>query len=456
MSPSSSSSESLSAPYDGLLGSLPGDALVDAAIGDAALVSAMLRVEATMASAQAATGLIPQSSADVIATVVADAHYDVRELGRAAVAAGNPVVPLASWLTRDVRARDASAAAHVHFGTTSQDILDTALMLIARDAVAVILDRLDACSGLLVSLAREHARALMTGRSLGQIAAPITFGLKAVGWLGGVDAARDRLEAASSRFAVQLGGPVGTRVAWGAHAPRLAASVASALGLADAPPWHTERSRIVDLASALGQVVAALGTIATDVILLSQNEIGELSESPSAGRGSSSAMPHKRNPIGSILVRSATLQSPGLVSTLLAAAVHDNERAAGAWHAEWTPLRELLHLAGGAGAEMSGVLSGLVVHADTMRENVTGRGSVMFAESVARALMRHVDRAEAQSIVADASVVATSSGRSLRDVLEDSPASGHLSAEDLDAAFDPTDHIDAAARLVEQTLGART
>lgn len=455
MSQSSSRSESSSAPYDGLLGSLPGDTSVDAVIGDAALVSAMLRVETTMASAQAAAGLIPRSSAEVIGEVTMSADYDARELGRAAVAAGNPVVPLASWLTRDVRAVDPSAAAYVHFGTTSQDILDTGLMLIARDAVEVILERLGACADTLASLAAEHARTLMTGRSLGQIAAPITFGLKALGWLGGLDAARDRLRAASSRLAVQLGGPVGMRAAWGTQAADVTAMCASSLGLADAPPWHTERSRIVDLATALGQAVAALGTIATEIVLLSQNEIGELSESPSAGRGASSAMPHKRNPIGSILVRSAALQSPGLVSTLLAAAVHDNERATGAWHAEWAPLRELLHLAGGASAEMSGVLDGLEVRTDTMRENVNGRGSVMFAESVSRALMRHVDRAEAQSIVADASVVASSSGRPLRDVLDDSPAANHLSAEELDAAFDPTDHIEAAARLVEQTLGAR-
>lgn len=451
MSQSSSRSETSSAPYDGLLGSLPGDTSVNAMIGDAALVSAMLRLEATMASALAAEGLIPRSSVEVIAS----ADYDARELGRAAVAAGNPVVPLASWLTRDVHAVDPSAAAHVHFGTTSQDILDTALMLIARDAVAVILERLDACADTVASLATVHARTLMTGRSLGQIAAPITFGLKALGWLGGLDAARDRLRAASSRLAVQLGGPVGTPVAWGPNANRLSAAMSSALGLADAPPWHTERSRIVDLATALGQAVAALGGIATDIVVLSQNEIGELSESPSAGRGGSSAMPHKRNPIGSILMRSAALQSPGLVTRLLAAAVHDNERATGAWHADWNPLRELLHLAGGAAAESVGVLSGLVVHVDTMRDNVIGRGSVMFAESVSRALMRHLDRAEAQSIVADASVVAVSSGRTLRDVLDDSPAHDYLSADELDAAFDPTDHIKAAARLVEQTLGAR-
>ncbi len=231
--------------------------------------------------------------------------------------------------------------------------------------------------------------------------------------------------------------------------------MSSALGLADAPPWHTERSRIVDLGSALGQAIAALGTIATDVVVLSQNEIGELSESPSAGRGGSSAMPHKRNPIGAVLIRSAALQSPGLVSTLLTAAVHDNERATGAWHAEWAPLRELLHLAGGASNEAVGVLSGLVVHVDTMNANVTGRGSLMFAESVSRVLMRHLGRAEAQSIVADASTSAASSGRPLRDVLDASPAHDHLSVDELDAAFDPTDHIEAAARLVEQTLGAR-
>jgi len=444
-----------SAPYDGLLGSLPGDDSVDAAISDSALVSAMLRCESSLATCQAEVGLIPASAAQAIAEVAGRVEYDAAELGCEAVGAGNPVVPLVSWLSRDVGARDAAAAAYVHFGATSQDILDTALMITARRAVIIILERLDACAEAAAGLAREHARTLMTGRTLGQIAAPITFGLKAAGWLGGLDAARGRLHDASDRLAIQLGGPVGTRAAWGADGAALSASWAAALGLADSAPWHTERSRITDLSSALGQALAALGTIATDVVVLSQNEVGELSESPSAGRGSSSAMPHKRNPIGSILVRSAALRSPGLVSTLLIAAVHDNERATGAWHAEWTPLRELLHLAGGAAHEMAGVLAGLVVHADTMRENVEGRGSVMFAESVSRALMRHVDRDEARSIVTEAANAAADAD-SLRAALDDSPAADHLSADELDAAFDPTDHIEAAARLVDQMIGHRT
>ena len=450
MKPSSSSFDH---PYGGLLGALPGDAEVNSLISDEALLAAMLRFEVALASAQAQLGIIPRTSAEVIADVAGSASYDCDELGRAAGDAGNPVVPLVSWLTRDVGAVDAVASASVHFGATSQDVLDTALMMLATDSLTRILDRLGAARSQAARLASDHAETLMSGRTLGQIAAPITFGLKALGWLGGLDAASAQLADAQRRIAIQLGGPVGTRAAWGASGDDLAASMAKTLGVADALPWHTERSRIVELAGALGHAVTACAAIATDVVVLAQNEIGELAEAGGGGRGVSSAMPHKRNPIGSILVRSAGIRAPGLVVTVLAASVHDSERATGAWHAEWVALRDLLHLAGGAATTMAEVLDGLKVNADVMAANVTGRGSVMFAESVARALMAYVDRATAQEIVSNATTRASSTGRSFRDALRTDPAaSAHLNADAQAAAFDPAPHVAAASHLVRTGL----
>jgi 3-carboxy-cis,cis-muconate cycloisomerase len=457
MRPSSSSSEHPeSSPYAGLLGALPGDPEVDAGVSDGAFLAAMLRFEVALAAGQARLGLIPVASAQVIADVAGSVSYDCDELGRAAVDAGNPVVPLVAWLTRDVGALDPVAAGSVHVGATSQDVMDTALMMLAASSLTQILDRLGMASSDVARLAADHAETLMTGRTLGQIAAPVTFGLKALGWLGGLDAAAVQLAGAQHRIAIQLGGPVGTRAAWGTHGAALAASMARTLGVADALPWHTERSRVVELAAALGQVVTACAGIATDVVALAQNEIGELTEPSAAGRGVSSAMPHKQNPIGSILVRSAGIRAPGLVATVLAASVHDGERATGAWHAEWVPLRDLLHLAGGAVSTMAEVTHGLQVHADVMAANVAGRGSVMFSQSAARALSAHVDRPTAQAIVADAARVAATTGGSFRDALHASPAAApYLTPDAQAAAFNPAPHVAAAARVVRAGLSRR-
>ena len=456
MKPSSSSSDH---PYGGLLGALTGDPQVNALISDEAFLAAMLQFEVTLADAQAQLGIIAAASAKVIADVASSVSYDCDELGGAAREAGNPVVPLVSWLTRDVGAVDAAASASVHFGATSQDVLDTALMILATSSVTRILDQLGAASSNAARLAADHAATLMTGRTLGQIAAPITFGLKVFVWLGGLDAAAAQLAGAQRRIAIQLGGPVGTRAAWGADGDALAASMAETLRVADALPWHTERSRVVELASALGQVVSACARIASDVVVLAQNEIGELSETSETsdrGRGGSSAMPHKRNPIGSILVRSAGIRAPGLVATLFAASVQDGERATGAWHAEWVALRDLLHLAGGVVTTTAEVLADLQVNVDVMRANVTDRGSVMFAESAARALTAHVDRETAQAIIFDVATQASSTGRSFRDaLLTDSAACLHLTPQAQAAVFDPAPHVAAAAQLVRTGLSRR-
>jgi 3-carboxy-cis,cis-muconate cycloisomerase len=444
------------APYGGLLGALPGDPPVDAVLGDRSLVAAMLRAEAALAAAQVTVGLVPAAAAEVIGRVAGSRDYDPGELGIAAAASGNPVVPLAAWLTRDVAAQDEDAARWVHHGATSQDILDTALMLVADDALSQTLHVLDRCCSTLVLLATRHASTLMAGRTLGQLAAPTTFGLTVTGWLTGVDAAAVQLRASRSRLAVQLGGPVGTGVAWGPRLPEVLGAFAAATGLRTAPPWHTDRSRVVQLAASLGQAVIACAKIATDVVTLSQNEIGELREGATAGRGGSSAMPHKHNPVGSVLIRSAAVRAPGLVASVLSAAVHEGQRATGAWHAEWSPLRELLHLAGGATAATADVLEGLEVREQAMADRVAGAGSVMFAESVSRALGGALGRAAAQDVVGAAARTAEQTGSPFRELLEaDDRVTSHLDPAALGACFDPGPHVRAAAGLVALTLSRR-
>jgi 3-carboxy-cis,cis-muconate cycloisomerase len=458
MRPSSSRSEppASSTPYGGLLGGLPGDPPVDAAVGDRSWVTAMLRAEAALAAAQATVGLVPAAAAEVIGRVAGSRDYDPGDLGSAAAASGNPVVPLAAWLTRDVAAQDEDAAGWVHRGATSQDILDTALMMVADEAVARILHLLDRCASTLVRLATRHASTLMAGRTLGQLAAPTTFGLTVTVWLTGIDAATVQLRASRSWLAVQLGGPVGTGVAWSPQLPELLEAFAAVTGLRAATPWHTDRSRVVELAASLGQAVSACAKIATDVVTLSQNEIGEVREGAAPGRGGSSAMPHKHNPVGSVLIRSAAVRAPGLVATVLSAAVHDGQRATGAWHAEWSPLRDLLHLAGGVTALTADVVEALEVRDQVMAERVTGDGAVMFAESVSRALSGALGRAGAQDVVAAAARTAEQTGTPFHEPLRfDDRINSHPDSTELDACFDPGPHVRAAAGLVALTLSRR-
>ncbi len=336
---------------------------VPALVSDEAWLAALLTVEASLARVQAQAGLIPVAAADAIEAVGAD-RFDLATLGLAAAESGNPVVPLVAAL------RDAvgpAAAEHVHAGTTSQDILDSAAMLLAHRALAAVLADLAGAASAAARLAREHRDTAMAGRTLLQQAVPVTFGLLAAGWLTGLTAAAGRLtEVRDTRLAVQLGGPAGTLAGL---APDLPARLATALGLA-APvlPWHTDRTRIGDLAGALGTAAGAVGKVARDVTLLAQTEVGEVAE----GRpGGSSAMPHKRNPVAAVSALAGAAQAPGLVATLLAAMPQELQRAAGGWHAEWRPLRELLTATGSAAAWLHDCLENLVVHPDRMRANLS-------------------------------------------------------------------------------------
>lgn len=338
---------------------------VAAAVGDDAWLTAMLQVEAALAQVQAFSGLIPQADADAIAGCARPERFDAADLGARAAASGNPVVPLVETL----RALAGEAGPSVHLGATSQDILDTAGMLVASQALRPLLADLTACAEQAARLARDHRDTRMIGRTLLRQAVPTTFGLKAAGWLSGLDAARRRLEQVRrERLAVQFGGAAGTLAPFGDDGPDLVEGLATLLGLAEPVlPWHTERTRVADLAGALGATAGVVAKVARDLTLMAQDEVDEAADGTPGG---SSTMPHKRNPIAAVCALGSAASAPGLVASLLAAMVHEHERAAGAWHAEWRPLRELLVCTGSAASWLRAALERLVVHPDVMRANL--------------------------------------------------------------------------------------
>jgi 3-carboxy-cis,cis-muconate cycloisomerase len=394
------------------------DALREA-LSDEAYLAAMLRFESALATAEARAGVIPEEAAAAIAAACDPARFDVAELGRAAVSSATPVVPLAKAL------REASG--YAHWGATSQDALDTATMLVARDALALILTELDGVAAAAARLAEAHRSSVMPGRTLLQQALPVTFGLKAAGWLVAVLDARRQLVAAP--LAVQLGGAAGTLAALGDAGPRVLAGLAQELGLEEPDlPWHTARGRIGELAGALAVAAGALGKAALDVVLLAQTEVGEVTE---ASGGGSSAMPHKQNPAAAVRARACAQQAVAAASAVLATASHELERAAGAWQAEWLPLRAALGFAGGAAAALRETLDGLQVHPERMRENLD---PLVMAERVALVLGR--DEVQAAAASGD-----------FREAL-----AAHFSPTELDELLDPAGYLGSAGVFVDRAL----
>lgn len=445
---------------------------VEQATGDAAFVRAMLDAEAALTRAQAALGLAPASAAaEVTAAAAETGRYDARDLALRARSGGNPVIPLVADLTAAVAGRDEAAAAYVHRGATSQDIIDTAAMLVASRALAPVLGDLARTAGALGRLAREHRATLMAGRTLTQHAVPTTFGLKAAGWRALVLDAHDRLTAVRTALPAQLGGAAGTLAAFHAFAEgsaaagkggggtegapdlgeRLTAAYAAETGLAEPGlPWHTLRTPVADLGGALAFTAGALGKIAADVLVLTRTEIGEVTEGTGGG---SSAMPHKANPVRAALIAAAARQVPALASVLHASMAAEDERPAGAWHAEWQPLREALRLVGGAARGAAELAEGLRVHPHRMRDNLDATGGLVVTERLGAALAALIGRGEAKAALSRASLRAVEEGIDLDDVLAEDPAlAALLPKERLRDLTDPTRYTGSAAALVDRAL----
>jgi 3-carboxy-cis,cis-muconate cycloisomerase len=386
-----------------------------AAVSDEAWFRALLRVEAALARAAARAGLVPTTAADAVTAVCADpSRLDLATVVAKAADAGNPVPSLVRVLQAGVGERDAVA---VHVGATSQDVLDTALVMLAREAIAAIDADLTVAAAAAARLAEIHRDDVVMGRTLMQQALPTTFGLKAAGWLAGLDGARVRLAEVVAGLPVQYGGAVGTLAATSGAGGTVRTALAEELGLVDtAVPWHGVRLPVADLAGALGAAAGVIATVAVDVVLMAQSEIGELAEISDA-RGGSSAMPHKNNPVAAISARACARRAPGLVATLYSAMEQEHERAAGAWQSEWPTLTELLTTVGSAASWLAESFASLRVDVERMAATVAAARDTELAGALADALTPTLGRGAAHDAAAEATRTARESGRPLREVL---------------------------------------
>jgi 3-carboxy-cis,cis-muconate cycloisomerase len=434
-----------------------------AAVADGAWVRAMLEAEVALARASAEAGGLDPVHAERIAAAAAGLRPDPADLGRAAAAgAGNPVPALVRVLTAavdDGTDEGRAAAGAVHRGATSQDVLDTAAMLVTRRALDAVLADVRGAAEAAAALAREHRDTPQVARTLLQHAVPTTFGLKAAGWLVGLDeAAAELRRVRDDTVAAQLGGAAGTLSALEGDALAVHAAYARALGLPEPTlPWHTVRVRPARIAGAAGVLGSVVAKVAGDVVLLAQTEVGEVRETdPAGGRGGSSTMPHKQNPVAAITARACAIRIPGLVSTILAAGAHEHERAAGPWHAEWEPLAELLRVTGAAAAWLRDALGGLRADPARMRENLGRTGGLILAEAVTGALAdAGLGRLTAHDLVTAAARDAVDGGVPLREaLLRVDEIAGALGAAGVDRALDPAGHVGAAGALVDRALAA--
>jgi 3-carboxy-cis,cis-muconate cycloisomerase len=425
------------------------------AVSGRAWIGAMLEAEGALAVAQARAGLIPRQAAQTIVSCCDADRFVPEEIGHKGRAKGNPVPPLVRALTSAVSRVSEDAAGHVHKGATSQDIMDTAAMLVCRNALDLVLAEIDGISEACARLADSHRDTMMPGRTLLQQALPTTFGKKAAGWLVSVLEVRTRLrEVRESGLAVQLGGAAGTLASLGPAGTQVLGEFARELDLLEpVVPWHTDRVRISDIGGALSLVAGMLGKISQDVILMAQTEVGEVAEPAGEGRGGSSTLPHKRNPILSVTAVANARRVLDLSHTLQAAMVSEHERPAGAWHSEWEALSDALALAGGAAAAVREVTDGLEVYPEKMLKNLNATGGLLLAENVATVAAEHLGRLEAHDLVEEASRRVLESGRPLREELLSEPRLGEvLSEREIDAVLDPARYLGSSGEFVDRAL----
>jgi 3-carboxy-cis,cis-muconate cycloisomerase len=438
---------------------------------DGAWLRSMLAAEAALARALERAGLAPAGAGVAVTRAADPADFgpdDLAELRQAGALTGNPVPGLARVLSRKVG--DPGARSAVHQGATSQDIMDTAAMLLARDALGAAGGDLTAAAEAAAGLAAEHRGTVMIGRTLLQQAVPVTFGVLAAGWLAGLDSAVEWLAfVRETRLAVQFGGAAGTLASLGGDGSRVRALLAEELGLADPPlPWHTERLRIIDVAAVAARACAALSKVARDVTLLAQTEVGEVSEGAGdsgtgAGgtrRGGSSAMPNKNNPVAAVAILGCAKQAPGLLATLVGCAEQEYQRAAGAWHAEWQPYGHLLQLVVSAAAWARDLLGHLEVDPARMTANLNAAGGLPLAEHVTALLRGSLGGPQAHDLVAAAAARSASSGVPFRDVLLSTPAiektlsRAGISQSQVEEALDPAGYLGASDDFITAALRA--
>jgi 3-carboxy-cis,cis-muconate cycloisomerase len=414
---------------------------------DRAILQAMLDFEVALARVQTRLGIIPAQAAEAIAAVAHPGNFDVAELSEKILRAGTPTIPLVKALTQLVHSRNANAANFVHWGATSQDVSDTAVILLLKRAQPLIESDLARAERALSELSEKYKTIPMLGRTLLQAAPPITFGLKSAGWFAAVRRGRERLHSAFAQALVlQFGGAVGTLAALGKQGPRVAEELAAELGLPlpDAP-WHSHRDRLAMLMCACGVLTGSLGKIARDISLLMQNEVAEVAEPESEGRGGSSTMPHKRNPMGCTVIIAAAERMPGLIASYLSAMIQEHERSVGGSQSEWPTIAAVIQSTGLAAASIAEIAEGLMVDPERMRKNLDATQGTIFAEKAAMLLAEKMGREKAHHLMQEATRRAVSQNRQLADVLREIPeAAKHLGASTIDNLATPEDYLGSA------------
>lgn len=424
---------------------------------DDSVLQAMLEFEAALARVEGRLGTIPRTAASVISSVARTARLDGTAIASKARQSGTAAIPFLAALKEHIRAQSPEAAGFVHWGATSQDLCDTALILLVQKAQWIFESDLRQLERALHRLSERHRRAVMLGRTWLQAAPPVTFGLKAANWFGGVHRGHQRLTAAfEDCLVLQFGGATGTLAALGEDGPRVAQALADELNLAcPEAPWHTQRDRLAALVCACGVLAGSLGKMARDITLLAQNEIAEVAEPASAARGGSSTMPHKQNPVGSVLALSATQRVPGLVSAFLSAMVQEHERAAGGWQAEWSIVSGIIQNTGLAIACLAEVAEGLVVDPERMKTNIAATRGVIFAERASILLGKKIGRDQAHTLLEEASRRAAAGKSSLSEVLAKTPElREHLSLRELADLEKPEHYLGVAEEFRKALLAS--
>ncbi|QSL86666.1 3-carboxy-cis,cis-muconate cycloisomerase [Pseudomonas atacamensis] len=422
---------------------------------DQGRVQAMLDFEAALARAEARVGLIPSSAVAPIAAACDASLYDFAALGEAIATAGNSAIPLVKALGKQIASSDAEAERYVHLGATSQDVMDSGLVLQLRQALVLIENQLAQLADSLAAQAQRFAITPLAGRTWLQHATPVTLGMKIAGWLGAVTRSRQRLQELKPRLLVlQFGGASGTLAALGEQALPIAKALAEELQLTlPEQPWHTQRDRIVEYGAVLGLIAGSLGKFGRDISLLMQTEAAEVFEPAAPGKGGSSTMPHKRNPVGAAVLIGAATRVPGLVSTLFSAMPQEHERSLGLWHAEWETLPEICCLVSGSLQQARLLADGLEVDAARLARNLELTQGLVLAEAVSIVLAQRVGRDTAHHLLEQCCKRAVAEQRHLRAVLADEPqVTAELSGAELDDLLNPAHYLGQAQVWVERAV----
>lgn len=445
----------MSSSLSPLLAPMLSSAAMRAVCDDRSTLQNMLDFEAALARAEAVTDVIPASAVGPIEAACKADRFDMTALAEAATRSGNLAIPLVKTLTADVGKADTEATRYVHWGATSQDVIDTATMLMLRAGIAALDADLGRAIKGFAALARGHRNTAMVARTWLQHALPMPFGLKAAEYASSLARSRCRLRRiAREGLALQFGGAAGTLAALGDKGLAVAERLAQELDLPlPEAPWHTHRDRIAEAASCFAILAGSCGKIARDVSLLMQTDVAEAFEPAGEGRGGSSTMPHKRNPVAAASALGAATMAPQLAATILAAQVQDHERSAGPWHAEWPTLPQLMLVTSGALAAIVDIAEGLEVDAARMRRNLDATQGLIMAEAVTFALADKIGKSDAHHLVEGASKRAAAENKHLREVLSaDSRVTVHLTPEKIAALFEPMAYQGASQALIDRLL----